>query len=88
MELADAVLMLRDPNLSEHGLILAAKLAARELGPVVIAHDGGLWNTDRIASDEEWLAFGRVRPGAGQSARLNARGRIRDLSRANVLGYG
>jgi hypothetical protein len=40
-------------------VILAAKLAARELGPVVFAHDGGLWITDRIASDEEWLAFGR-----------------------------
>ncbi len=47
------------PRLGKRGLILAAKLAARELGPIVIAHDGGLWDTDRISSDEDWLEFGR-----------------------------
>jgi hypothetical protein len=31
MELADAILLLRDPNLTESALILAARLAAREL---------------------------------------------------------
>jgi hypothetical protein len=41
-------------------LILAAKLAARELGPHVIAHDGGLWNPDGIGTEEKWLDFGRV----------------------------
>jgi hypothetical protein len=40
-------------------MILAAKLAARELGPNVIAHDAGVWDTVRICTDEEWLAFGR-----------------------------
>jgi hypothetical protein len=32
---------------------------ARELGPVIVADDSGLWDTDRICTDAEWLAFGR-----------------------------
>jgi hypothetical protein len=39
-------------------MILAAKLAAREIGPVVFAGDGGRWDTRKIATDEEWVAFG------------------------------
>jgi hypothetical protein len=38
-------------------MILAAKLAARELGPVVIADDGGVRDTRNISTDEEWIAF-------------------------------
>ena len=37
MDLEDAILLLRDPRLGKRGMILAAKLAARELGPVVFA---------------------------------------------------
>ena len=29
----------------------------RELGPVVIADDGGVWDTRNITTDEEWIAF-------------------------------
>jgi hypothetical protein len=58
MELADPVLLLGTPP-KRAALILAAKLAALEFGPVVFAHDGGLWDTDRIERDEEWMAFGR-----------------------------
>jgi hypothetical protein len=46
-------------GLGKRGVILAAKLAARQLGQIVLAHDGGLWDTDLISTDEEWLAFGR-----------------------------
>jgi hypothetical protein len=64
VDLGDAILLLRAPRLGKRGMILAAKLAAREIGPVVIADDGGLWDTDRIESDEERLAIGRfVREG-------------------------
>ena len=47
----------RVPRLGKRGMILAAKLAARELGPVVIADDGGVWDTRNISSDQEWIAF-------------------------------
>jgi hypothetical protein len=40
MDLDDAILLLRDPRLGKRGMILAAKLAARELGTVVFV-DGG-----------------------------------------------
>ena len=43
MDLDDAILLLRDPRLGKRGMILAAKLAARELGPKVIADAGGVW---------------------------------------------
>jgi hypothetical protein len=42
---------------STSGLILAAKLAARELGPVDLADSSGVWDTEKMATDEEWLAF-------------------------------
>jgi hypothetical protein len=48
----------RDPRLGKRGLILAAKLAARELGPVVFEDESGLWDTGKITTDEEWVAFG------------------------------
>jgi hypothetical protein len=57
MDLDDAILPLRDPRLGRRGMILAAKLAARELGPVVIADDGGVWDTRNITTDQEWIAF-------------------------------
>jgi hypothetical protein len=59
MDLDDAILLLRDPRLGKSGMILAAKLAARELGPVVIADDGGVWDTRNISTDQEWIAFAR-----------------------------
>jgi hypothetical protein len=40
-------------------MILAAKLAARELGPVVFAEGGELWNTEKMTTDQEWIAFAR-----------------------------
>jgi hypothetical protein len=40
-------------------MILAARLAARELGPVVIADDGGVCNTRNISRDQGWIAFAR-----------------------------
>jgi hypothetical protein len=52
LDLNDAILLLRDPRLGKGGMILAARLAARELGPVVIADNGGVWDTDRITTDE------------------------------------
>jgi len=48
-ELADAVLLLRDPNLGERGTILAAKRRPG-LRPKVIADDDGLWDTDGIST--------------------------------------
>jgi hypothetical protein len=48
----------RDPNLTERGLILAAKLAAREVGPILMLEPGGIWDTDRISTENEWLDFG------------------------------
>jgi hypothetical protein len=51
IELADGIRLLRDPNLTEAGLIPAAKLAARELGPHVIARNGGVaWTLNRRAA--------------------------------------
>lgn len=38
-------------------MILAAKLAAREVGPVVFAEGGGVWDTEKMTTDEEWIAF-------------------------------
>ena len=37
-------------------MILAAKLAARELGPVVFVDGGEVWNTDKMTTDDEWIA--------------------------------
>jgi hypothetical protein len=60
MDLADGVLLLRDPSLTDHGLPLAAKLIVRELGHRVILNANGIWDTDKIMSDDEWMAFGRM----------------------------
>ena len=57
MDLDDAIHLLRDPRIGKRGMILAAKLAARELGPMVIADDGGVWDTRNITTDQEWIAF-------------------------------
>jgi hypothetical protein len=57
MDLEDAILLLRDPRLGKRGMILASKLAARELGPVVFADGDELWNTEKMKTDEEWIAF-------------------------------
>jgi hypothetical protein len=51
------MLLLADPNLSERGLILAAKLATRELGPSVIATEEGLWSPEALETDGEFLRF-------------------------------
>ncbi len=59
MDLEDAFHLLRDPRLGKRGMILAAKLAARELGPVVFADAGGMWDTEKMTTDEEWIAFAR-----------------------------
>ena len=59
MDLDDAIRLLRDPRLGKRGMILAAKLAARELGPVVFADAGGVWDTENMTTDEEWVAFGQ-----------------------------
>jgi hypothetical protein len=40
-------------------MVLAAKLAARELGPVVFEDGGEVWNTEKMTTDEEWMAFAR-----------------------------
>jgi hypothetical protein len=40
-------------------MILAAELAARELGPVVFVDGGEVWNTERMTTDEEWMAFAK-----------------------------
>jgi hypothetical protein len=39
MDLEDAILLLRDPRLGMRGMILAAKLAALDLGPKVIVEE-------------------------------------------------
>jgi hypothetical protein len=59
MDLEDAILLLRDPRLGKRGMVLAAKLAARELGPVVFLDGDELWNTERMTTDEEWISFAR-----------------------------
>jgi hypothetical protein len=60
VDLADAVLLFRDPNISEHGLAQAAKLVIRELGRRVILNASGVWDSDQIRTDEEWISFGRL----------------------------
>jgi hypothetical protein len=40
-------------------MILAAKLAARELEPVLFADGGEIWNTEEMTTDGEWLSFAR-----------------------------
>jgi hypothetical protein len=57
MDLDDAILLLRDPRLGKRGMILAAKLAAQELGPVIFVDGGEVWNTEKMTTDEEWIAF-------------------------------
>jgi hypothetical protein len=59
MDLEDAILLLRDPRLGKRGMILASKLAARELGPVVYIDGDEIWNTEKMTTDEEWIAFAR-----------------------------
>jgi hypothetical protein len=59
MDMENAILLLRDPRLGKRGMILAAKLAARELGPVVYEDGGEVWDTKRMTTDEEWIAFAR-----------------------------
>jgi hypothetical protein len=39
-------------------MILASKLAARELGPVFYVDRDEIWNTEKMMTDEEWIAFG------------------------------
>jgi hypothetical protein len=57
MDLDDAILLLRDPRLGKRGMILAAKLEARELGPIVFVDGDEIWNTEKMTTDEEWIAF-------------------------------
>jgi hypothetical protein len=59
MDLDDAILLLRDPRLGKRGMILAAKLAARELGPLVFVDGDEIWNTEKMTTDDEWIAFAR-----------------------------
>jgi hypothetical protein len=59
VDLDDAILLLRDPRLGKRGMILAAKLAARELGPVVFEDGGEVWNTEEMTTDDDWIAFAR-----------------------------
>jgi D-aminopeptidase len=59
VDLDDAILLLRDPRLGKRGMILAAKLAARELGPVVFVDGDELWNNEKMMTDEEWVEFAR-----------------------------
>jgi hypothetical protein len=59
MDLDDAIQLLRDPRLGKRGMILAAKLAARELGPVAFADGAEVWDTEKMTTDEEWMAFGQ-----------------------------
>jgi hypothetical protein len=43
--------------------------AARELGPAVFVDGDEIWNTERMTTDEEWIAFaGFLRPWSGGSA--------------------
>jgi hypothetical protein len=53
MDLEDAILLLRDPRLGKRGMILAA----RKLGPVVFVDGDEVWNTEKMTTDEEWIAF-------------------------------
>ncbi len=71
MDLDDAIILFRDPRLGKRGMILAAKLAARELGPVVIADDGGVWDTRNISTDQEWIAFAQYLRGMVRRKRLS-----------------
>jgi hypothetical protein len=57
VDLDDAILLLRNPRLGRRGMILAAKLAARELGPVVFVDGDEVWNTESMTKDEKWIAF-------------------------------
>jgi D-aminopeptidase len=57
VDLDDAILLLRNPRLGRTEMILAAKLAARELGPVVFVDGDEVWNTESMTKDEEWIAF-------------------------------
>jgi hypothetical protein len=41
-------------------MILAAKVAARELGPVVFVDGGEAWNTEKLTMDAEWIAFAQL----------------------------
>jgi hypothetical protein len=59
MDLDDSIRFLRDPRLGKSGMTLAAKLAARELGPVVFVDGGEVWNTKRMTTDEDWIAFAK-----------------------------
>jgi hypothetical protein len=43
----------------KRGMVLAAKLAARELGPFVFVDGDEIWNTEKMTTDEE---LGCVRP--------------------------
>jgi hypothetical protein len=72
MDLDDAIVLLRDPRLGKRGMILAAKLAARELGPVVFADGGEVWNTEKMTTDEEWIAFARFLRAMVRRKRLGA----------------
>jgi hypothetical protein len=51
-------------------MILAAKLAAREIGPVIIADDGGVWDTRNITTDQEWMAFAQYLRAMARRKRL------------------
>jgi hypothetical protein len=87
MDLDDAILLLRDPNLTEWGLILAAKLAARELGPVRNRTAAAFGTrTGSPATRSGWRSGGSSEKGSIGSVERS--GRIQDLSRVNVLGYG
>ncbi len=57
MDMENAILLLRDLRLGKRGMVLAAKLAARELGPLVFVDGDEVWNTERMTTDEEWIAF-------------------------------
>jgi hypothetical protein len=58
VDLSDAMLLLSVPDLSERVLILAAKVAARELERSVIATDEGVWRPESLLTDGEFLEFG------------------------------
>jgi hypothetical protein len=53
MDLDDSIRFPRDPRLGKSGMILAAKLAARELVPVVFEDGGEVWNTEKMTTDEQ-----------------------------------
>jgi hypothetical protein len=59
MDLDDAITLLRDPRLGRRGMILASKLAACELGPVVYVDGDEIWNTEEMTTDDDWIAFAR-----------------------------